>query len=150
MAEGNIKIVIAEDDPLMTRVYQEALMKAGYVVETFFNGQDALHALQDMKVKPNLIMSDVMMPKMSGLELLEKLRASEELKTIPFVLITNLAQKEYAEKGLALGAIAYLVKGQYTLKELAEKIHEFISIRTDSAMPTTNVPIRDIGESPAA
>ncbi len=149
MDAPSVKIVIAEDDPLLSRVYQDALTKAGYAVELFYNGEDALHALQNMPVKPNIILSDVMMPKMSGLELLEKLRASEELKIIPFVLITNLAQKEYAEKGLGLGAIAYLVKGQYTLKELAEKIHEFVSIRTDSALPQTNVPIRDIGESAA-
>lgn len=144
MTPEDVKIVVVDDDPLLSRVYQEALTKAGYTIEMFHNGEDAYHAIRDMAVKPNLIMSDVMMPKMSGLELLEKMRASEELKKIPFVLITNLAQKEYAEKGLSNGAIAYLVKGQYTLKELAEKIHEFISIRTDSALPTTNVPIRDI------
>ena len=138
------KIVIAEDDPLLMRVYEEALTRGGYKVETFFNGEDAYRAISEAQEKPALIISDVMMPKMSGLQLLEKLRASEELKKIPLVLITNLAQKEYAEKGLANGAIAYLVKGQYTLKELMEKINEFITIRTGSAMPQTEVPIRDI------
>ena len=144
MTPSTVKIVIVEDDPLLIRVYQEALTKKGYNVETFFNGQDAYNALRDMKERPTLIMSDMMMPKMSGLELLTKLRESDELKKIPFVLITNLAQMSYAEKGISQGAIAYLVKGQYTMKELVDKIEEFIQIRTDPIAPETKVAVKDI------
>ena len=143
---STIKIVIAEDDPLLMRVYQEALTKAGYIVDIFFNGEDAYRAINEMKEKPTLIMSDVMMPKMNGLELLGKLRESAELKKIPFVLITNLAQEKFANEGLANGAIAYLVKGQYTMKELVEKVKEFVNIRTDDKVPNTRIAVRDVSK----
>ena len=142
--KNKVKMVIVEDDPLLMRVYQEAFSKRGYEVETFFNGEDAYEALDKMEEKPTMILSDIMMPRMNGLELLGKLRESPELKKIPFILSTNLAQKEFAEKGLAMGAITYLVKGQYTIKELVDKIDELIEIRLDKDVPEVKVAIRDI------
>lgn len=146
MEKKTPKIVIAEDDPLLTRVYQEALQSKGYTVECFFNGEEALSAIKEMEEKPTLILSDMMMPKMNGLELLQKLREIPELKKIPLILITNLAQEKYATQGLSLGAIAYLIKGEYTMKELVDKIEEFISIRTDEPLPVTKVPIRGVSK----
>ena len=145
MTKNNITIVIVEDDPLLMRLYQEAFGDRGYTVVPFFNGEEAYDGLHKMTEKPILILSDVMMPKMNGLELLEKLRGSAELKTIPFVLSTNLDQMQYADEGLSLGAIAYLVKGQYTMKEIIDKIEEFIvARRREPEVPETKVPIRDI------
>jgi CheY-like chemotaxis protein len=133
MAKTKIHIVIAEDDPLLMRLYQEAFVARGYEVEAFFNGEEAYDALGKMIEKPTLILSDVMMPKMDGLALLRKLKDTPELKDIPFVLATNLADKNYAEKGLALGAIAYLVKGELTPKEFVKKIEELIGTQTNAA-----------------
>jgi len=145
MTKNNITIVIVEDDPLLMRLYQEAFGDRGYTVVPFFNGEEAYDGLNKMTEKPVLILSDVMMPKMNGLDLLEKLRGSAELKTIPFVLSTNLDQMQYADRGLSLGAIAYLVKGQYTMKEIIDKIEEFIvARRREPEVPETKVPIRDI------
>lgn len=147
MTKHHITIAIAEDDPLLMRLYQEAFGDRGYTVVPFFNGEDAFDGLNKMTEKPTIILSDVMMPKMNGLELLEKLHNSPELKTIPFVLSTNLDQMQYADKGLSLGAIAYLVKGQYTMKEIIDKIEEFVDARRiDDGVPETKVPIRDIVE----
>lgn len=142
--KNNVKIVIVEDDPLLMRVYQEAFSRKGYVVEVFFNGEDAYEALAKMPEKPVIIVSDVMMPRMNGLELLAKLKESPELKKIPVVLSTNLAQMKYAEKGLELGAITYLVKGQYTMKELVDKIEELIRTKVEDDVPEVKVAIRDI------
>lgn len=144
MTGSKIKVVLVEDDPLIMRVYQEALQDRGYEVEVFFNGSDAYAALEKMEKKPLLIISDIMMPQMNGIELLEKLRAIPELKPIPVVFITNLAQMDLAKKGLSLGAIAYLVKGQYTLKELVTKIEEYIDTKKRSDIPVPKVPIRPI------
>ncbi len=120
-----IKIVVAEDDPLVMRGYQEAFEKAGFEVHAYFNGEDALKALGEMSEKPSIIMSDMMMPKMNGLELLENVRSNPELTAIPFMLVTSLGQEELATKGLGLGAVAYLIKGKDTLKELVEKVRSF-------------------------
>jgi len=121
------KIFITEDDPLMIRVYEKTLKLYGYDVESAADGEEALAKLLVMKEQPNLILLDIMMPKMNGLELLQKLKAEASLKEIPVVFLTNLAGKEDEEKGLALGATAYLVKSQYEPKEIAEKIKGIIA-----------------------
>ena len=119
------KIVIVEDDPLLMRAYHDALVAKGYAVGIFFNADDAYNAIVEMPQKPAVILSDVMMPKMNGLQFLEKIRQSPELKSIPFIVMTSLTQKEHAEKAVSLGASAYLIKDQQTIKELVEKIEEF-------------------------
>ena len=120
------KIVIVEDDPLLMRAYHEAIAAKGFTIEMFFNADDAYRAVSEMPKKPALILSDIMMPKMNGLQFLEKIHDSVELKKIPFVVITSLTQKEHAEKALALGAVAYLVKEQCTMKDLVAKIEEHV------------------------
>ena len=81
-----------------------------------------------MEKKPSVIISDVTMPKMNGLEMLEKIRATPELKDIPVMLITNLPPEQYAAKGLGLGAVAYLAKGKYTMRELVDKVNTFLNM----------------------
>lgn len=129
MLKDQVKIVIAEDDPLLMRLYQQAFELRGYTVEIFFNGEEAYDALLKMPEKPAIVLSDVMMPKMDGLALLQKMKETDALKMIPFVLSTNLADTKYAEKGLALGALAYIVKGEYTPKAFVHKIEELIEAR---------------------
>ncbi len=120
-----VKIVIVEDDPLLMRAYHDAVSASGFTVEMFFNADDAYRALLQMSQKPALILSDIMMPRMNGLQFLEKVRNSAELKHIPFIVNTSLKQQEHEEKALSLGASAYLVKEECTMKELVEKIAEF-------------------------
>jgi len=153
--KNKVKIIIIEDDPLLVRVYQEAFLKRGYEVETFFSGEDAYEALVKMAEKPTVIVSDIMMPGMDGLEFLKKLKESPELKKIPVILSTNLAQVKYAEKGLGMGAIAYLVKGQYTMRELVDKIEDFIQARKESIhastgedIPEEKVPVYNLKKHP--
>ncbi len=124
--EVKTKIVLIEDDPLLMRAYHDALTAEGYAVEIFFNADDALQALIEMPEKPALILSDIMMPHMNGLQLLEKTREYEDLKKIPFFIITSLTQKEHAEKAQSLGAAAYVAKDQHTIKELLEKVSQVV------------------------
>jgi CheY-like chemotaxis protein len=117
------KIVIVEDDPLLMRAYHDALVAEGYTVESFFNADEAYAAVQAAAEKPALILSDIMMPKTNGLQFLEMIRASE-MKDVPFILITSLAQQEHQNKAHALGVSAYLVKEEITIKDLIQKIKE--------------------------
>ena len=93
-----IKILIVEDDPLMSRMYQKIFTFEGFEAHMAGDGQEGLE--QAKSVKPALILLDVMMPKMNGLEVLEKLKNDGGLKTIPVIMLTNLAGQQDAETAL--------------------------------------------------
>src|SRR3990167_10028816 len=121
------KIFLVEDDPLMVNLYERAFKLSGYEVEIAFDGQEALKKLKKMKPSPTLILMDVMMPVMNGLDALKEIKQNptfENFKRLPVVMLTNLAGQEDAEKALSLGAITYLVKSQYEPKEVVAKIKE--------------------------
>jgi len=121
------KIFIVEDDPLMSRMYEKAFRLNGYDVELAFDGEEGLKKLKDMDDKPTVMLLDIMMPKMSGFDVLKELKEEKDLKKIPVIALTNLAGKEDAEKALKLGAKLYLVKSQYDPKEVVEKVKELIA-----------------------
>lgn len=141
------KILIVEDDPLLVGLYEKAFELAGYEVETAFNGKDGLGKLESTDKKPAIILSDVMMPEMNGLELLEKIKASPALKDIPVVMLTNLAGDKDAERALSLGAVTYLVKSQYQPKEVVAKVKELVVAYTrDGDVPETKVAVKKLEE----
>lgn len=119
-------LFIAEDDPLMSRMYERAFRLGGYELKMTFDGQEAINTLKEMDTKPMLVLLDVMMPKMSGFDVLRAMKSDEKLKDIPVILLTNLAGQEDAAKGLDLGAVSYLVKSQYSPKQVVEKVEEVI------------------------
>lgn len=125
--DSKIKIFIAEDDPLMIRLYERTFRLSGYEVEMANDGEEALAKLQKMESAPTLMLLDVMMPKMNGFDLLRQLKQDKKLKNVPVVMLTNLAGQADAEKALGLGAVLYLVKSQYDPKEVVEKVKEIIA-----------------------
>lgn len=122
-------LFIAEDDPLMSRMYERAFRLGGYEIKMAFDGQEAIDSLKEMDSKPMLILLDVMMPKMSGFDVLRAIKLDEKLKDVPVILLTNLAGQEDAAKGIELGANLYLVKSQYSPKQVVEKVQEIIQAR---------------------
>jgi DNA-binding response OmpR family regulator len=144
-------LFIAEDDPLMSRMYERAFRLGGHELKMAFDGEEALRTLQAMNPTPVLIMLDVMMPKMSGFDVLRKIKEDEKLKTIPVILLTNLAGAQDAEKGLELGAVMYLVKSQYNPKQIVEKVEEIIKASSrGEGVPEVKVEVKDIPVAPAA
>lgn len=138
------KILIAEDDPLLVQLYKEAFQQMEYEVETAFNGEEAFDKLSVMKEKPTMVLSDIMMPKVNGLQLLEKIKASAELKNIPVVMLTNLGGEEDVKRALELGAVTYLVKSKYKPREVVEKVKEIIAAYThDHKVPEVKVEIKN-------
>lgn len=138
------KIYIVEDDPLMSRMYEKAFRLNGYDVELAFDGEEGLKKLGDMKDKPTVVLLDIMMPKMSGFDVLKEIKDDKHLKKIPVVALTNLAGKDDAEKALSLGAVLYLVKSQYDPKEVVEKVKEIISgYERDDDVPEVKVATKD-------
>lgn len=124
--ENNKKILIAEDDSFVMDIYQTKLSQEGFEVYSAANGLEAMKKLTGEKINPDLILLDIVMPYMDGLEVLRKVKNDERLKDIPVVLLTNLSQKEEVEEGLSLGASDYLIKSHFTPSEVLEKINKFI------------------------
>ena len=141
------KLFIAEDDPLMIRMYERAFKLGGHELMMASNGEEALTTLEKADPKPVLILLDVMMPKMSGFDVLRKIKADEKLKNIPVILLTNLAGQEDAEKGLSLGAVLYLVKSQYDPKQVVAKVEEIIKASNrGEGVPEVKVDVKDIAK----
>ena len=120
-------ILLVDDDPLIIRMYQNKLSKEGYTVKTAFNGEEAL--IQVMKEKPDLILLDIMMPKMNGVETLKALKGEPKTEMIPVIILTNLGDNpEDIKNAKEFGALDYLVKSEITLKELSERVKRVIEI----------------------
>ena len=129
------KILIIEDDPLMRRLYQKIFTFEKYEVESAEDGEEGLEKAR--KVKPTLILLDVMMPKMNGLQVLEKLKADQDLKKIPVVMLTNLAGQKDAETALAKGAVKYIVKSEYEPKQVADMVKGVLAGYIRDEVPNT-------------
>ena len=127
------KILVVEDDPLMSRMYQKIFTFEKYDVEMAGDGQEGFEKAKT--VKPNLIMLDVMMPKMNGLETLDKLKIDPDTKSIPVVMLTNLAGQKDAETALSKGAVKYIIKSEHEPKEVADMVREILSGYTRDEVP---------------
>ena len=137
-----IKILLVEDDPLIVHLYEEVFKRAGYQLETAFDGEAGLKKMAESK--PDLVLSDIMMPKMNGLELLQKIKGDPNLKNIPVVLLTNLGKEGDTKRGIELGAVTYLVKSQYTPKEVVKKVEELISAYGHKEVPEVLTAVKDV------
>lgn len=139
-------LFLAEDDPLMSRMYERAFKLSGYDIEMAFDGDEAITKLEKMPTPPTVILLDIMMPKQNGFDVLRQIKLNEKLKKVPVIMLTNLAGQEDAEKALSLGAVLYLVKSQYDPKEIINKINEIITASSRSeGVPAVTVGVKDIG-----
>ena len=119
------KILIIEDDSFLSEMYATKLTQAGYKVEIAGDGQIGMTKIKEGQ--PDLVLLDIVLPKMDGFDLLKEIKASEQLKQVPVILLTNLGQKNEVEKGLALGADAYIIKAHYTPAAVVAKIKEVLN-----------------------
>jgi len=127
------KILIIEDDPLMRRMYQKIFTFEKYSVTMATNGEDGLVKVKSQK--PNLILLDIMMPKMNGLQVLTKLKADPDTKKIPVIVLTNLAGKQDAETAMAKGAVKYIIKSEKDPKEVVGIVKQILAGYTRDKVP---------------
>ena len=125
MSEAKKTIMIVEDDSFVMDIYETKVVKEGFNVIKAVNGVEAMEKLNNGSF-PDLILLDIIMPYMSGLEVLKKIKESEKLNKIPVVLLTNLSQKEEIQEGFDLGAKDYLIKSHFTPSEVMEKINKYL------------------------
>lgn len=131
---AKVLILITEDDPLMSRMYQKIFTFEGYEVVMAENGEVGLEKAK--LEKPTIILLDIMMPKMNGLEMLEKLKLDPASKSIPVIMLTNLAGEKDAEMALSKGAVKYIVKSEYEPKQIVEMVKEILAGYTRDTIPT--------------
>mgnify|MGYP001586913111 CR=1 FL=1 len=118
------KILIIEDDPFLLKLYKEILSDTGLEVEEALDGETGLRKVKDSK--PDLILLDIMLPKMNGLDVLEKLKEGQSTREIPVVIITNLASEEDKKRAMDLGAISYMIKTEYEPDQVVALVKEII------------------------
>jgi len=119
------KILVVEDEEILLTALKEELGSGGYDVGGAVDGQDGLDKVKTFK--PDLILLDLVMPKMDGMEMLQRLKGSAEMRDIPVVILTNLSDYERISEALSLGAMDYLVKANYKLEDLLDKVKTVIA-----------------------
>ena len=118
------KILLVEDDLLLSKMYKIKLGVAGYEVLTAPNGEDGIEKMKSWK--PDLVIMDLMMPKLNGMQALEKAKADPSIKDIPVVLLTNLSGGLDEKTAISKGALSYIVKSDFTPAEIIEKIQALL------------------------
>jgi CheY-like chemotaxis protein len=118
------KVLLVEDDNNLREIFQMRLQAEGYNTLTAGDGEEALSVA--VKEKPDLIIADVMMPKLSGFEMLETLRSSPEMRDTRVIMMTALGQAEDRARGDKLAVIKYLVKSQVTLEDFVRVVREVL------------------------
>jgi DNA-binding response OmpR family regulator len=121
-----MKILIAEDDEEIGKMLERAFRFSGFEVDWIHDGKTTLEHLRKSEILPDAIIMDVIMPEMSGLDLLMKVKKETYLKNIPVMILTNSFLEENAEQFLALGADMYLVKIDHKPVDIVDKINKLI------------------------
>lgn len=115
-----MKVLIIDDEKGVLSMYQEYLKVEGMEVITAQNGEEGLRLAKDHK--PDVILLDIIMPKMNGLDVLKTIKSDADIKTIPVFLLTNLPEECSGDKAKELGASGYLVKAEYEPKMVVDVI----------------------------
>lgn len=120
------KIILIEDDEFIRDIYQKELEKAGFPTDAFSRGQDGLQSL--LKNHYDLLLLDIMLPDINGIEILKKIKQDSHFKDLKIVLLTNLGQDNIIKEAIALGANGYLIKLSYTPDQVINEVKNFLEV----------------------
>jgi DNA-binding response OmpR family regulator len=120
MEPSQTKILIVEDEEILLTALSEELKQEGFQVVGAKDGVEGVEMAKSEK--PDLILLDLVMPRLDGIGALKEMKADEAIKAIPVVILTNLSDYDKISDALSLGAMDYLVKANYRLEELVNKI----------------------------
>jgi CheY-like chemotaxis protein len=122
----SIKILLVEDDSFLASVYATKFELEGFTVFHAADGEQGL--AQAEKNEPDIVLLDILMPKMDGFETLKHLKMNPKLVHIPVVMLTNLGQKEDVERCLKDGAVDYLIKAHFVPGEAVKKVRKILNL----------------------
>ena len=137
------KILLVEDDKSLREIYSVRLIAEGYEIVSAGDGEEAL--AMAIKERPDLIVSDVMMPKISGFDMLDILRSTTETKDVKVIMMTALSSEDQRMRGEALGADRYLVKSQVGIEDVVRTVHDVLG---DNVAARTSAPVYPSSPSP--
>ncbi len=146
--------MLVEDDKSLREIYGVRLLAEGYDIVSAGDGEEAL--AMAIKDRPDLIVSDVMMPKISGFDMLDILRSTTETKDIKVIMMTALSSDEQRKRGEQLGADMYLVKSQVGIEDVVKAVHQVLGDKPGAAPATTPpaaaapAPVAPVAPIPAA
>ncbi len=135
------KIMLVEDDNSLREIYSIRLTAEGYNIVSAGDGEEAL--AMAVRERPDLIVSDVMMPKISGFDMLDILRSTPETKDIKVIMMTALSSEDQRERGENLGADRYLVKSQVGIEDVVNVVHEVLGDRASDGTINPTTPAND-------
>lgn len=116
------KILFIEDEPMLQKTLGDILQQEGYEILVAYDGKVGLEMVQ--KEKPDLVLLDLILPKMDGFAVLQEMRKNPATKEIPVIVLTNLEGTSDVERVLELGATTYLVKANYDLQDVVAKVKQ--------------------------
>lgn len=125
MSDQPRRILLAEDDRFLRKAGEMALKRAGYTVLTAVNGEEALRTAQSEL--PDLILLDLIMPKLNGFDVLQTLKKEAPTAHIPVIILSNLGQDRDVQQALEAGAAAYLIKANLSLQALVQRVEEALT-----------------------
>ena len=120
------KILLVEDDEMLSQVYRSRFEIEGFDVKEVYNGEDALSAA--ISFKPDIILLDAMMPRISGFDVLDILRNTPETANIAIIMLTALSQPRDKERAESLGVDDYLVKSQVVIGDVVSRVKKHLDI----------------------
>jgi len=124
MTDSKKIILLAEDDKFLRSIFQKRLEEGGYVVHPAADGAEALDIMA--KTIPDLVLLDLIMPRKNGFEVLQEMRASAKLKSVPVVVLSNLSQNKDMDQAKDLGIAGYLTKSSVSLVNLLDEIRKYM------------------------
>ncbi len=142
------KILLVEDDKSLREIYGVRLLAEGYDIVSAGDGEEAL--AMAIKEKPTLIVSDVMMPKISGFDMLDILRSTTETRDIKVIMMTALSSDDQRARGEQLGADRYLVKSQVGIEDVVRTVHDVLGDGDTASVAAPTPSPAETTEAPAA
>lgn len=124
MAKQSSTVLIIEDEPMISSMYQTKFGMEGFTVATAGDGQDGLEKARTLA--PAVILLDIILPKLDGFAVLQEIRKDDQISKTPVILLSNLGQDEDVKKGKELGADDYFVKSNHTPAEIVDKVKALI------------------------
>ncbi len=132
----NPKLIIIEDEEPIRELYKRQLTLAGLETDGFPNGKEGLEAIS--KSKYNLLLLDIMLPDMNGLEILKQIKSNPATKALPVLLLTNLGQDAVIKEGFQLGAEGYMIKAAYTPDQIVQEVKNILQKTQQPPTPPSN------------
>lgn len=123
MATNAKKVLVVDDEDSVREIYRHEFLTSGYTVVVAADGEEGL--LKAGEEQPDIMLLDIMLPKMSGIEVLRALKENQLTKKIPVLLLTNLGEETIIKEGFELGADGYLLKVSYTPAQVVDEVKKF-------------------------